>query len=293
MKLLSLLLFISSPCWASLLYTPVHFKSETARLVVVLHGCLQSAESMALGTGWNQIADQNNLVILYPQAPPGSNPIGCWNWYLPENQRADRGQLKLIHDDIFETLERLQMKNAKIYLAGLSSGATTVAGLISCYPQDFTAAAIHSGPSYGLAQNLFEGNQVLKDGPPSTRPPTSCNPNDFTGSLILIQGSDDHEVNPKNADQVIADFARDAKALPPQDFTSGGLSYQVTDYWQKTNLKLRYVNIHGFPHAWAGFVKNLRYPTFVGPDSKNPTQIPFFNATGPSSTNLIWDFFKQ
>src|SRR5688572_30729732 len=85
---------------AALVYTPTKLKPQSANLVVVIHGCLQSAESMALGTGWNQIADENNLVILYPQVPADSNPLNCWSWYLPENQRADTGQLKILRDEI-------------------------------------------------------------------------------------------------------------------------------------------------------------------------------------------------
>lgn len=288
-----LFLSLTTAAYGALIYTPANLKADKANLVVVIHGCLQSPESMALGTGWNQIADKNNLVILYPQIPEGSNPIGCWNWYLPENQRADMGQLKILYDQIKSVQSLLQLKDPNIYLAGISSGATTVAGLISCFPNEFTAAGIHSAPSYGLASNLFQSDRVLKEGPPENRPQTPCRPQDFKGSVILIHGAEDKMVNPKNTAQVIADFASGTKSLPPKEMKEGSISYQVIDYWDSNSVKLRFVNLEGIGHSWAGFVKNLRYGSLLGPDSKNPTQVPFFNKDGPSSTNLMWEFFSR
>ncbi|KAG9470567.1 hypothetical protein GDO78_017357 [Eleutherodactylus coqui] len=59
------------------------------RLHIVFHGCQQSREKLgdkyARNTGYNQVADVNNLIILYPQAKSNlSNPNGCWDWILTE-----------------------------------------------------------------------------------------------------------------------------------------------------------------------------------------------------------------
>jgi poly(3-hydroxybutyrate) depolymerase len=61
---------------------------QKCRLVVSLHGCLQTASQ--IGTTFvtdsylNQYADTNKLVVLYPQAEPDTifaNPKGCWDWW--------------------------------------------------------------------------------------------------------------------------------------------------------------------------------------------------------------------
>ncbi len=287
------LFLISDLSFGALIYSPPNLRLENANLLVVIHGCLQSPESMSLGTGWNQVADKNNLVVLYPQVPEGTNPLGCWNWYLQENQRADRGQLKYLFDEIEASQKIFQFKKPKVFLVGISSGATTVAGMISCFPNHFTSAAIHSGPSYGLAKNIFEGDKVLKDGPPLIRPESPCDPKDFKGSLIVLHGMNDSKVNPSNTAQVIADFVDQAKALPTKEFKDQEVTYQMTDYWDKNFLRLRFISIQDLGHAWSGNLKNLKYPSFVGPDAKYPTIVPFFKSQGPSSTNLIWDFFNQ
>jgi poly(3-hydroxybutyrate) depolymerase len=74
--------------------------APTCRLAVVLHGCLQSAETLGSEfysrIGVNQWADTNRIVVLYPQAHAttpselarqdslallNGNPAGCWNWW--------------------------------------------------------------------------------------------------------------------------------------------------------------------------------------------------------------------
>jgi poly(3-hydroxybutyrate) depolymerase len=60
------------------------------RVHVVFHGCLQNADDY-VGTdfvthaGYNQWADTNNLIVLYPQTVSSSaaplNPNGCWDWW--------------------------------------------------------------------------------------------------------------------------------------------------------------------------------------------------------------------
>lgn len=244
---------------ADLVYTPSRFDPDKAGLVVVLHGCLQSAESMALGTGWNQIADDQNLAILYPQVPKNSHPLNCWAWYRTENQRADSGQLKDVADRILATQKSLNLKAPRVFVTGLSSGAATAAGLLACFPHLFTAGALHSGPSYGLAANEQEAQKVLRDGPPAKSVELPCQPKNFHGELLVIQGTQDKVVHPLHGARIIKDF--------------GG--------------KGRLVMVSGLDHAWSGYTSTL------GPHGKFPTRLPFFSEIGPSATDLIWDFFRK
>jgi len=56
---------------------------------VALHGCTQSAEfvgdAFARGAGYNEWAESNDLIVLYPQAASSRvapmNPYGCWDWW--------------------------------------------------------------------------------------------------------------------------------------------------------------------------------------------------------------------
>lgn len=66
---------------------PACASGASCRLMVALHGCLQSAGSV--GTTFvtkahlNEYGDTNNMIVLYPQATANysSNPQGCWDWW--------------------------------------------------------------------------------------------------------------------------------------------------------------------------------------------------------------------
>lgn len=65
-------------------YVPKACYRHSCRLHVAFHGCLQSAKEFA-NTGYNQIADTNNLIVLYPQVARSNgdpvNPLGCWDYW--------------------------------------------------------------------------------------------------------------------------------------------------------------------------------------------------------------------
>jgi poly(3-hydroxybutyrate) depolymerase len=72
------------------LYVPQScLNGETCRLHVSFHGCKQNAaavgDAFVSGTGLNQYADSNNIVVLYPQTRASSinpfNPNACWDWW--------------------------------------------------------------------------------------------------------------------------------------------------------------------------------------------------------------------
>jgi predicted peptidase len=68
---------------------------------VAVHGCSQSsafvADAFAAGAGFNEWADANDLLVLYPQVASSKlapmNPYGCWDWwgYTGENYATKKG----------------------------------------------------------------------------------------------------------------------------------------------------------------------------------------------------------
>lgn len=274
---------------AELIYKPRDLKARTARLVVVVHGCLLSSEYMALGTGFNKIADKHNLVVLYPQVPAESNGLDCWNWFLPENQNKESGQLREIADRIRSLKSELRMANLPAYLMGISSGAATASGLLACFPGEFSAAAIVAGTSYGLADNVKDADRILREGPPPTPTRGPCSPRDFRGRMLVVQGKSDQVVNPKHAPRIIADFITTDPADSEEKMKDGTSSYLVFDFKNRARL----VMVDGLGHAWPGYDSNLRNHQEVGPNKRFPTRLPFFSSAGPNATQLIWQFFSE
>jgi hypothetical protein len=63
-------------------------QNQPCRLHVVFHGCLQDPTNIQTkfiqNTGYNNWADKNNIIVLYPQAAPIfplKNPNACWDWF--------------------------------------------------------------------------------------------------------------------------------------------------------------------------------------------------------------------
>jgi hypothetical protein len=56
---------------------------------IAFHGCQQSAafvgDAFATGAGYNEWAETNSLIVLYPQVDSSKiapmNPMGCWDWW--------------------------------------------------------------------------------------------------------------------------------------------------------------------------------------------------------------------
>ncbi|MDY6994832.1 MAG: PHB depolymerase family esterase, partial [Pseudomonadota bacterium] len=70
-------------------YVPQACEQEACKVHIVFHGCLQSAEQIGndyyTTTGYNELADTNHIIVLYPQTEPSQimplNPKGCWDWW--------------------------------------------------------------------------------------------------------------------------------------------------------------------------------------------------------------------
>ncbi len=88
------------------LYVPPQCTRERCGLLVVFHGCQQSAAQVGRGFvddgGFNRAADANALVVLYPQTRPTwvpLNPKACWDWWGytgPTYDTRDGAQIRFV-----------------------------------------------------------------------------------------------------------------------------------------------------------------------------------------------------
>lgn len=80
---------LSSMSNAAYAYVPKSCASQTCRVHVAFHGCRQSAQAVGdhfyAKAGYNELADSNQLIVLYPQVEPSPvypyNPRGCWDFW--------------------------------------------------------------------------------------------------------------------------------------------------------------------------------------------------------------------
>ena len=73
----------------AIVYVPESCKTtQKCKLHIAFHGCRQSIDDIGdqffSKTGYNNWAESNNIVVLYPQATANAligNPKGCWDWW--------------------------------------------------------------------------------------------------------------------------------------------------------------------------------------------------------------------
>ena len=126
-------------------------------LVLVLHGCLQTAADMERA-GWNALADTHGFAVIYPEQSTANNPVRCFNWAGehgdPTNLVRGQGENASIISMIDSAVARHGSNPAKVYIVGFSAGGAFAAVMLATHPERFAAAAIMSGLPYRCATTV-------------------------------------------------------------------------------------------------------------------------------------------
>jgi poly(hydroxyalkanoate) depolymerase family esterase len=136
-------------------------------LVVVLHGCTQSASSM-VNAGWNKLADEHQFTVIYPQQQSANNPVTCFNWAGEYGDTANlergKGENQSIISMIDATIAAHGSDTKRVYIVGFSAGAAFVPVMLSTWPERFAAGAVMSGLPYRCATTVNEAYSCQSPG---------------------------------------------------------------------------------------------------------------------------------
>ena len=144
-------------------HVPAKLASAPA-LVVVLHGCTQTAAGYDLGAGWSALADRYGFVLLLPEQTPANNPKTCFNWFLPGDTARDRGEALSIRQMIERMIVDHGIDRGRIFITGLSAGGGMTSTMLAVYPEVFAAGAIVAGLPYGTAGNVQQAFESMFQG---------------------------------------------------------------------------------------------------------------------------------
>jgi poly(hydroxyalkanoate) depolymerase family esterase len=131
-------------------------------LVVMLHGCDQDGQSFAEVTGMNTRAAGHGFAVVYPEQT--GHPLHCWRWYEPAHQVRGRGEPAAIVRIVEAVAARddVMIDRSRIYIAGLSAGASMATIVAATYPDIFAALAVVAGVPYCAASDCLGAFNVMQ-----------------------------------------------------------------------------------------------------------------------------------
>nr|WP_249141623.1 PHB depolymerase family esterase [Bradyrhizobium diazoefficiens] len=296
-------------------FVPAQLQKPRA-LVVVLHGCGQTAASYDLGAGWSTLAQHFGFALLMPEQRRANNANTCFNWFNPEDTARDSGEARSIRAMIAHMADAHRIDPARVFITGLSAGGGMTTVMLATYPEVFAAGAVIAGLPYGIASNLREALDGMFHSP--QRPARELGDrvrkaSDHRGPwprISVWHGGADRTVNPGNANEIVKQWLdlHDLPDVPMAETNVDGYprqawwnrdgetlveSYAITDMAHGTPLG-RADNDHryGVEGAFlieAGISSSYHIAKFFGltgwiPDAKKPAAKPA--AVPPKKTPL-------
>lgn len=265
--------------------------ASPAPLVVMLHGCTQTAEAFADATQMDAVAEAKGFVVAYPEQSSDTIPTRCFRWYDPAHQARDAGEPKELADAADEIAVAHGVDPERVYVAGLSAGAAMSVILGATYPDRFTAIGVVAGVEYKAATSISEGLSAAQSGGPDPEQQGDLAHMQMGARAravptFVVHGTADSVLAKKNGDQVASQWRRTNSlvlgpdAIDPPKSVTGDAGYPFTRFVHQSKANgasvIEYYVVDGLGHAWPG-----------GKDGGS-----YSDPKGPDASTLLWAFFE-
>lgn len=279
-----------------------HDNQKPSALVMMLHGCTQTAEEFAALSGMNGIAGRDNFLVVYPEQSRRANFLRCWNWFDPKHQARDEGEPSILAEVVAQVQSSHHIDSQRVYVVGVSAGGAMAVVLGATYPDLFMAIGVSAGVEFKGATSRSSGMALMRhSGPDPNRQGLLAFQAMAAGlkkrprlriPVIVFQGSEDSHLYPGNADVLIAQWAKTNECLTEgkrannlgtlveettEDHIPGGRTFTKHSYRDGAGLLMEKWIIHGMGHAWSGAPVGVRHG-----DPK-----------GPNTSEEMWRFFRE
>jgi poly(hydroxyalkanoate) depolymerase family esterase len=256
------------------LYVPASYRGAPVPLIIMMHGCSQSADEFAAATRMNGLAEQRGCLVAYPMQPRSANISKCWNWFDPHHQLRGLGEPSLVAGVARQIMRDYAVDQRRVYVAGLSAGGAAAVVLGAAYPDLFAAVGVHSGLALGAANSVPSALSAMRRGHAiaTARPHAHSLERRGVTPTIVFHGDRDQTVHPQNGRLVIeqAQLRSGANFRPEErrGRVRGGHSYTQTKYFDHDGrAMLEMWLVHGGGHAWSGGSPDSPYSDPFGPDA--------------------------
>jgi poly(hydroxyalkanoate) depolymerase family esterase len=290
------------------LWVPARYDGQKPNaLLMMLHGCTQTARDFAALSGMNRIADREGFLVVYPEQSVRANFLKCWHWYDARHQSRGAGEPAILAQVVSQVQSSYCVNSQCIYIVGVSAGGAMAVVLAATYPDIFMVVGVVAGAEFKGATSRSSALALMARGGPD---PSQHGILAFQAMaaglrkrrrrripLIVFQGTGDRRVNPLNADQLIAQWAKTNECLAegnrgagsqawvPNPLVEelsegkipGGYNFTRHSYKDGSGPLMEEWIVHGMDHAWPGASSRFRYG-----DPK-----------GPNASEEMWRFFRE
>ncbi len=260
--------------------------ARKAPLVVVLHGCAQTAEGYAVSGGWIALTERLGFVVLAPEQVAANNPNRCFNWFEPGDTARGRGEAASIAAMVAAAVRAHDCDPRRVFITGLSAGGAMTAVMLATYPELFAGGAIIAGLAHGVARGVPDALRVMGLG--DGRGAAALGALVQRGGaaplrLAIWQGDADYTVNAANAQDLVRQWTC-ATGLPEAPSEVARLGNRTRSSWRDAaSGSIVELNIvHGLGH---GTPLSTKGPDDVG------SPAPYMLEAGLSSTLEIASFW--
>ena len=181
-------------------------------LVVILHGCTQTAPAYDHAAGWTTLAEQHGFAVLYPEQVRANNVNGCFNWFELGDMTRGGGEPASIVAAVATMIQRYDLDPARVFVTGLSAGGAMAATLLATYPDVFAAGAVIAGLPHGGATGVNAALGAMQSPPVKAARALGDKvraASSFSGPwprVMVWHGDADRTVAPANGDAVAAQW---------------------------------------------------------------------------------------
>lgn len=265
-------------------------------VIMAIHGCGMSGygwNSMKSTTKFNDLADREAFIVVYPTQRAFRSVINCWESADPRQQHRHSGEPALLAGVAQQVVETYDADPDQVHVVGASSGAGAAVILATTYPDVFATVTSVAGGEYGL-------NQVDPDDPDSVPPEYTARQawaqmGDRARQvpLLVIQGEEDDVVPPIVATRLADQWAAVG------DLVDDGLLNDSPDLTETTTTVPAEPGRHAYTHtiltapdgtsAVESYLIEEMGHVWPGPKGDGL----FTDHAGPDASAIAWDFARR
>ena len=261
--------------------------SLNAPLVVVLHGCGQTASDIDIGGGWSKLAAKKGFALLFPEQRRANNSQNGFNWFLSADNSRGFGEALSIYQMVRRMIDDHSLDGPKVYVAGLSAGGAMTSALLAAYPDVFAGGAVVAGLPVGVASNVWRALAAMKGDVTKSSSYLGYEVRAASRhegpwpTLSIWHGSADRVVAPSNADAITRQWCH-VHGVPEDAAIESRVGGQIRRRW---------LNASGVPVIESILVPGMGHAMPVDPRRGRGETGPFFEDVGIASSHQIAKFW--